>query len=199
MATIPRRNSSRLQNHKTASGQDLKDQILSFVLALKMQGTVYGNCFALNSYVIMNSVSKRNGGQKMVPADMQTLIAPCGMNCALCSGYQRKKNHCAGCNAQSEEKVAHCATCSIRHCQALADGQAGFCYACSRYPCRRLKQLDKRYVTKYAMSMLENQAFIRDMGMDAFLSAQEEQWTCKTCGELLCVHKGVCLTCKPNG
>lgn len=28
----------------------------------------------------------------------ETLIAPCGMNCALCIGYQRPKNRCPGCN-----------------------------------------------------------------------------------------------------
>ena len=34
-------------------------------------------------------------------------IAPCGMNCALCSGFQREKKPCLGCNADDENKPTY--------------------------------------------------------------------------------------------
>src|SRR5690606_40228259 len=50
------------------------------------------------------------------------------------------------------------------------------------YPCKRLKSLDKRYRTKYHMSMIENMDAIQEIGMPAFLVSQEEKWRCPTCG-----------------
>lgn len=73
---------------------------------------------------------------------------------------------------------------------------AGFCFECRLFPCARLKQLDKRYRTKYGMSMLENLAAIRDQGMETFLAGQAIRWTCPSCGSLLCVHRRACLKCK---
>jgi len=35
---------------------------------------------------------------------MAELIAPCGMNCALCMAYQRQKNHFNGCNLDNNNK-----------------------------------------------------------------------------------------------
>jgi hypothetical protein len=64
------------------------------------------------------------------------------------------------------------------------------------FPCARLKQLDKRYRTKYHMSMIDNLYFIRDKGMEAFLKEQEQRWACGKCGDhLVCCHNGLCLAC----
>lgn len=56
------------------------------------------------------------------------LIAPCGMNCRLCSSYQRSKNSCGS-------LPAHCRNCGIRTCSHLASG--GFCVDCALYPVPR--------------------------------------------------------------
>jgi len=53
-----------------------------------------------------------------------------------------------------------------------------FCYECPDFPCDRLKALDKRYQDRYRMSMLDNLAFIKDHGINAFLKKEEEKWQC---------------------
>jgi hypothetical protein len=46
--------------------------------------------------------------------------------------------------------------------------------------------LDKRYRTKYGMSMIENLEFIDKKGIRKFLKNEEGKWTRK--GKTLCVH-----------
>lgn len=127
-----------------------------------------------------------------------SLIAPCGMNCAVCSGFLREKNKCPGCNSESIHKPKYCISCKIKNCDLLRDTNSKFCYDCKKIPCARLKQLDKRYRTKYAMSMIENLNFIKESGTDKFIESEIKRWTCTICGETICVHRGYCLTCKPG-
>lgn len=87
--------------------------------------------------------------------NQEQLIAPCGMNCALCQAYQGKGLACYGCGQGGERKS--CRNCSIRKCEH----KKAFCFECAEYPCKRLKALDKRYRAKYRMSMLENLAFVQ--------------------------------------
>ncbi len=58
---------------------------------------------------------------------------------------------------------------------------------CENYPCRRLKNLDKRYRTKYGMSMLENLEFIRENGVRKFVKREQKRW--KKDGQIYCVHR----------
>lgn len=126
----------------------------------------------------------------------QNLIAPCGMNCGLCIGYLRKRKPCGGCfKLDDKNKPKSCRSCGIANCEKLAQSKSGFCYECKIYPCARLKRLNKRYRSKYGMSMLENLNFIEDNGVKAFLSYEEKRWTCSSCGKGLCVHREVCLEC----
>lgn len=124
----------------------------------------------------------------------QNLIAPCGMNCALCLAYQRTKNKCPGCRVETENKRKSCLHCTIINCDKRVGKESDFCYSCDEYPCKRLKNLDKRYRTKYNMSMLENLAYIKNKGIDAFTENEKKRWKCENCGELICVHRG-CLHC----
>ena len=107
-----------------------------------------------------NNTSK-SSAEKFVPLRYKDLIAPCGMNCGLCIGYIRKKNPCGGCFKKDDEnKPSQCRSCSIVNCESLAKTKSGFCYECKKYPCARLKNLDKRYREKYGMSMIENLLYI---------------------------------------
>jgi hypothetical protein len=124
-----------------------------------------------------------------------TLIAPCGMNCGICLGFQREKNRCEGCTSNSDKKPNYCKTCVIKNCALLNETESKFCYECITYPCKRLKQLDKRYRTRYAMSMLENLNFIKTSGLNAFLTNESIRWKCITCDGYMCVHRGYCLRC----
>lgn len=117
------------------------------------------------------------------------LIAPCGMDCAVCMAYLRKKNHCGGCYAP--DRLCN-TNCTISACQKVQ----GRCHPdCGEFPCRRLKQLDKRYRTKYHMSMLDNLEFIRKNGIRAFVKSERERWSCKACRGTIDVHHYRCSGC----
>ena len=93
--------------------------------------------------------------QKALPESLAPeLIAPCGMNCGLCSGHLRERNRCPGCNGDDSAKPGYCVSCKIKTCSTITSGSISFCFDCDSYPCARLRQLDKRYRTKYGMSML---------------------------------------------
>jgi len=125
------------------------------------------------------------------------LIAPCGMNCGLCIGHLREKKPCSGCyKIDDKNKPQACRSCQIVNCGKLAGTESGFCYDCEIYPCARLKNLDKRYRTKYGMSMTDNLAYIKDHGLEKFLTNEQEKWKCKVCGVGLSVHRDFCLNCK---
>ena len=127
----------------------------------------------------------------------QGLIAACGMNCGLCIGHLREKKPCSGCFRKDDvNKPNSCRSCNIVNCTSLIHSESGFCYECKKYPCPRLKNLDKRYRTKYRMSMIENLEYIKLYGIEKFLIKEENKWKCKVCGYGLCVHRDFCLNCK---
>jgi hypothetical protein len=116
------------------------------------------------------------------------LIAPCGMNCNLCMAYLRDKNRCPGCRASDKDKAISCRRCIIKNCEILRQNKLRFCSPkCKNYPCARLKSLDKRYRTKYAMSMIENLEFIDKKGIRKFLKNEEKRWVKDN--RVFCVHK----------
>jgi hypothetical protein len=130
----------------------------------------------------------------------EVLIAPCGMNCALCSSYLAMKNdlkstgimktYCAGCRPRGK----NCAFMK-KKCDLLGEGKVQYCYECGEFPCRRLKHLDERYRTNYRMSMIENLEYIKEHGIDKFLKKEEEKWRCPECGGTICCHNGICFSC----
>ena len=126
----------------------------------------------------------------------QKLIAPCGMNCGICLGYLRDKNKCPGCRSDNNHKLKSRSRCIIKNCELLAKTDSKFCYDCEKYPCTRLKQLDKRYRTKYNMSMIENLEYIRENGLEKFVDKEKKRWACNNCGGTICVHRGFCFYCK---
>lgn len=123
------------------------------------------------------------------------LIAPCGMNCGVCLAYLRDKRKCPGCRGEDTNKSASCIKCIIRNCEMIKLSKSKFCFECENYPCKRLKQLDKRYRTKYTMSMIENLESIKGIGLSAFIENEKKRWHCIKCGGVICVHRGYCLHC----
>ncbi len=91
-------------------------------------------------------------------------IAICGMDCRLCSAYERKKNGCGGCREVPGSRFASCDTCRIRNCEKALAGNFQFCFSCDSYPCDKIKHIDKRYRTRYSMSMIENLASHQERG-----------------------------------
>ncbi len=125
-----------------------------------------------------------------------SLIAPCGMNCGICIGHLRDKNKCLGCREMCETKPNQCRKCIIVHCEILKNNNMLFCSdKCEKFPCVRLKNLYKRYRTKYQMSMLENLKYISEFGINEFVKSEQKKWKCSKCGKLLSVHRDLCLKC----
>jgi len=78
------------------------------------------------------------------------LIAPWGMNCAICLTFLWERNWCGGC--WSPERKCN-KRCTIRSC---VHRKGKYCFDCDSFPCKRLLQLDTRYRKKYRVSMIEN-------------------------------------------
>lgn len=130
----------------------------------------------------------------------EVLIAPCGMNCAVCSAYLARQHdirkqgirrkYCDGCRPRGENCVF-----MRENCELLGKGLVNYCYECPDFPCPRLKRLDKRYRKNYRLSVIENLEYIRDNGMDKFLEKEAEKWQCPECGGVICCHNGICFDC----
>ena len=128
------------------------------------------------------------------------VIAPCGMNCALCSSYLALTNdlknkgvkmpYCTGCRARNKQ----CAFLK-KSCSRLLKGEVNFCFECPDFPCEQLKTLDVKYKSRYRMSMVDNSRFIKEHGMEKFLEEQEKTWKCPTCSGLVSCHNGLCFNC----
>ena len=111
----------------------------------------------------------------------QKIIAPCGMNCGVCVAHLRKNNQCPGCN--NEPNLFSRQNCALRLCQ---ERNGKYCFECKKFPCAKLKQLDKRYREKYGMSEIENLEFIRDKGINKFIKKEQKKW--QSAKGILCVH-----------
>jgi len=125
------------------------------------------------------------------------LIAPCGMNCGICIGYfgqtlsgKQRKNPCPGC-ILSGKSCAHIK----KYCNKLLKNEVNFCYECHEFPCDRLQRLDESYRRRFDMSMIDNLMYIRDHGMDLFLSYQEKKYHCPMCQGVINVHTKTCIDC----
>ena len=136
----------------------------------------------------------------IVRAQREELIAPCGMNCAVCSRYlahvnNLKRSQCIGCRPRGK-KCAYL----FRECGEPRDSagrKARFCFACREYPCERIDHMDKRYRAHYGMSVKENLELIRDKGVRSFLRAQAKKYRCSTCSGMISTHNGKCFRCEP--
>ena len=123
------------------------------------------------------------------------LIAPCGMNCGICMAYLREKNKCPGCRTIDINQPVTRAKCRIKNCATFQNEKAKYCFECNEFPCDRLKHLDKRYRTRYGMSMIENLGNIKELGIRRFVRNEKVRWACSACGGTICVHKGHCYIC----
>lgn len=125
-------------------------------------------------------------------------IAACGINCTTCYAYQRKKNVCSGCRADTDSKLYHCSVCKIANCDLLKETKSGLCFECSKFPCARLKQIDKRYRLKYNTSLVNDLKRLQQIGLEQYLLDENTRWKCKRCGSWLCIHNSNCPTCGEN-
>ena len=127
-----------------------------------------------------------------------SMVAPCGINCGTCMACLRVKNKCYGCRVDFHSKRKTCIECSIKNCELLAKTSSGFCYECEIFPCEKMKHIDRRYSTKYRVSLIRNLVTIKEIGMADFLELEIKKWTCPNCGATTSVHRYSCPECSFN-
>ena len=148
-------------------------------------------------YCLITKLSMQKG--KFTPE----LIAPCGMNCGICIAFfgytmkgSKRKHPCFGCRSRDEKSLDRSKCAFIKkHCDSLANERIDYCFECAGFPCEKLETLDKRYMDKYGMSVIENLRYIQTNGIKQFLKNEEERWKCPTCNGVICVHNKTCYTC----
>lgn len=124
----------------------------------------------------------------------KSLLAPCGMNCAVCIGHLRDKKKCSGCRATDGSQPKHCQNCNYARCPELTSGGLTYCFQCPKFPCPRLKVFDRRY-QKWSLSLIQNLRDIEALSEETFLQNEAEKWACPVCGNVLSAHEDACLGC----
>lgn len=129
------------------------------------------------------------------------LIAPCGMNCGLCSGYLAYKNNLP----KVRGKISHCPGCRPRNkqcaylkgqCDKIRNNKIEFCFDCDTFPCERLKKINHRYETTYSYSFIDNLNNIKEKGIEKFLAQQNKKHKCQNCDGMISVHNKKCFHCE---
>lgn len=86
------------------------------------------------------------------------MFAPCGMNCLVCYKHCYHKKPCAGCLNSDIGKPEHCRKCKIKDC--IKGKGLSYCFECTDYPCKLIKNLEKSYNKRYQTSLMTNSEFV---------------------------------------
>ena len=130
---------------------------------------------------------------KMPEAIGSQLFAPCGMNCMVCFAHCSTKKACGGCLGTDESKPGHCRTCLRKNC--AAERELSYCYECSDFPCRRIRDLVTSYRKRYGVSLIEQSLFVKENGIELFLENERKRYTCAACGGVISLHDHRCSEC----
>ena len=128
----------------------------------------------------------------------EQLIAPCGMNCAICSRYlayinNLKRSQCVGCRPSKERCTYLFDKCT--GVNSTSQDNAVFCFECDQYPCKHIDRMDDRYRKNYMMSVKDNLDFIKKRGVGKFIDEQYKKYRCPQCGGLISIHNKKCFQC----
>ena len=128
----------------------------------------------------------------------EELIAPCGINCAICSRYLAYRNNlrrsqCIGCRPGNKNCAYLFGKCP--ETGNAATNERGFCYECKYYPCKHLNRIDARYRKNYLVSIKENLDYINQFGIHQFIEKEYAKHSCSRCGGLISIHNRKCFTC----
>lgn len=124
------------------------------------------------------------------------MLAPCGMNCAVCYqhvGIRKHRQPCEGCLKGDLGKPEHCRKCNMKSC-AQGKGYV-HCFECTDFPCKLIKNLEKSYNKRYNTSLVKNSKTALENGITAFLEQDRKKWTCVKCGGAFSLHDGACSEC----
>lgn len=80
------------------------------------------------------------------------MIAPCGLDCSICSQALIEENPCPGCNGPNENKPEFCAKhCGIILCRKRKENGYKYCDECPDYPCGDVMEKETRYTSRYPL------------------------------------------------
>lgn len=133
---------------------------------------------------------------KMLNDIPDNLLAPCGIACILCHRYCGSENPCQGCrNGKGQSK--HCQTCKIMQCA----GEKGylFCTECDLFPCEEITSFNAYYIERFGHAFLPNAILMKKEGKAALVKNIKEMWSCKKCGDIICIHDNKCSGCQNGG
>lgn len=104
---------------------------------------------------------------------------------------------CFGC--KTDTVFAGCSKCPVRKC-AKAKMRVETCWECGRYPCMRFRvfSLARKLFQRrlpHLRSVHPNEACIREKGIRAWLSEQEEEWKCPRCTASFSWYARTCPSC----
>ncbi|MAG00248.1 MAG: hypothetical protein CL388_03425 [Acidiferrobacteraceae bacterium] len=136
---------------------------------------------------------------KSTPID-ERLIAPCGMNCAICSNYlayvnKLNRSQCAGCRTGNKRCTYLFEKCTGINHSLEGNAKARFCFECDQYPCKEINRMDCRYRQNYKVSIINNLEVIKGNGVGEFADEQYNKSACLKCGGLISVHNKKCFRC----
>ena len=122
-----------------------------------------------------------------------SILSTCGVNCLACSAHLSLKDPCPGCRASDEEITRKsCRDCMKKKC-AFEQGY-NWCFECGRFPCSKVRSLNKRYLRNYNVDLIQNGADAKQ-DMQTFLHQQKLRFTCTVCGGIVDQHRCRCSEC----
>ena len=160
----------------------------------RLQAGIYFGAETLWLLPDQSKAAKEEQTMKMPQKIETTMFAPCGMNCMVCYKHCYHKKPCAGCLNNNVGKPEHCRKCRIKDC--VQDQGLTYCFACSYYPCKLIKNLEKSYNSRYRASLMKNSESVRQHGLIAFMEQQKEKYACPNCGGIVSIHDMECSECQ---
>jgi len=102
----------------------------------------------------------------------EKLIAPCGLYCGECLGFQ--DGRCDGCLSRKGLCLKYSKVCNIYECCIAKKGRR-FCNECKDFPCRKI---DKFFNTpEWHAEVVNNLKQISEMGIEKFLNNEVKRVT----------------------
>ena len=78
------------------------------------------------------------------------MVAPCRLDCNICSQALIADDPCQGCNGPDDHKHEFCARyCGIILCRKRRENVYTYCDECPDYPCEDVIEKEERYTTEY--------------------------------------------------
>jgi hypothetical protein len=121
------------------------------------------------------------------------MFSPCGMNCMVCYVHLKKKKPCEGCLSDDINKPERCKICKIKTC--AQEKGITYCCWCKEFPCKVINNLEKSYLKRYRVSLIDNSISVKNKGIEYFLQKEIEKWNCSECNGIISLHDNECSEC----